>query len=100
MAIFTGGVVTQQVVASNAQALLVAHRNALESCNDFHSWLSQYVSADLVALGFSSGDAQSVLNAFADAAEEYTLHTGGGLGTYTLPYNFSASQNAVIGPIR
>ena len=103
MGIFTGGVVTQQVVASNAQALLVAHRNALENCNDFHSWLSQYVQADLVALGFSSGstgDAQAILNAFADAAEEYTLHTGGGLGTYTLPYNFSASQNAVIGPIR
>jgi hypothetical protein len=100
MAIVTGGVVTQQVVMSNAQALLVAHRNALEACGDFHSWLSAYAQADLVALGFSSGDAQAILNAFADANEEAVLHTGGGLGTYTLPFNFSASQNAVIGPIR
>jgi hypothetical protein len=100
MPIFTGGVVTQQVVASNAQALLVGLRNALEACADFHAWLSAYAQSDLVALGFSSGDAQAILNAFADSNELYVLYTGGGLGTYTLPFNFSASQNAVIGPIR
>lgn len=100
MGIFTGGVVTQQVVASNAQFLLLQHRAALEAVADFHAWLAAYSSADLVALGFSSADAQALLNAFADANEEAVLHNGGGLGTYTLPYNFSASQDAVIGPLR
>ena len=96
MAVFGG--ITQAQVTAAAQQRLMAHRQALEGCNDFYQWLSAYSSSDLVALGFSSADASSILTAFADAHEEYVLHTGGGLGSYTLPYNFSASQNTLIGP--
>ena len=30
--------------------------------------------------------------------ELVTLFNGGGLGTYTLPYNFSASMRTIVGP--
>jgi len=73
-------------------------RTAFEAVEDFYQWLSAYAPSDLVALGFSSADAQNIFNAFADAHEEYVLRTGGGLGTYTLPFNFMASQRVIIGP--
>ena len=97
MAIFSG--ITQAYVTNNAQAKLLALRRALEDCANFYEWLSAYASADLVNLGFTQADADAILAAFADAHEEYVLHTGGGLGTYTIPYNFSASQNKIVGPL-
>ena len=96
MAIFGG--VTKNNVINGAQSKLMSLRLALEACADFHLWLSAYTADDLVALGFSSDDANALLSAFADAAELGTLYNGGDLGTYTLPYNFSASQRIIIGP--
>lgn len=97
MAIFGG--ITQAYVVNNAQAKLQALRRALEDVQDFHQWLAAYADTDLVALGFTQADADAVLSAFADASELATLYNGGGLGAYTLPYNFSASQRIVIGPL-
>lgn len=92
--------ISESNVTSNAQARLMVLRNALEEANNFYSWISAYTAADLEAapLGLDAVSAQNLLNAFADAHELYVLYTGGGLGTYTLPYNFSASMNVIIGP--
>lgn len=75
-------------------------RLALEAANNYYEWLSSYAASDLEAapINMDATSAQNLLNAYADAHELYTLYTGGGLGTYTLPYNFSASMNVIIGP--
>jgi hypothetical protein len=96
MAIYGG--ITQSNVSTGAQARLMALRLALEAAADFYAWLSAYSSADLVAIGFTQADADALLTAFADANELAVLYNGGDLGTYTLPYNFSASQRKIIGP--
>lgn len=98
MAIYSAGI-TQAYVNNNVQTKLLALRQALNNVNDLYLWLSAYAQSDLVTLGFTSADAQDILNAVADAHELYVLFTGGGLGTYTLPYNFSASQRIVVGPL-
>jgi hypothetical protein len=92
------GPITQLNISSGAQSRLMALRDALEGVADFYSWLSIYAVPDLVAVGFAQADAQAIFNAAADANELHTLYIGGALGTYTLPYNFSASQRVVIGP--
>lgn len=96
-AVFGG--ITAANVMSGAQARLMALRLALEGCEDFYKWLSGYAAADLQAapLSLPAADAQALLNAFADAHQEYTMHNGGS-PTATLPYNFGASQRIVIGP--
>jgi hypothetical protein len=101
MPIFQGGAVTQATITGAVQGALLNLRRALEQVADLHSWISAYSAADLEAVpfSFSAADAQDILNALADAAELNTLYNGGGLGTYTLPYNFSNSQRVVIGPL-
>ena len=96
MPIFGG--ITQVNATTNAQARLSALRMALEAAADFYNWLSAYSQSDLETFGYTAADAEALLSAFADANELYVLYGGGGLGSYTLPYNFSASQRAVIGP--
>lgn len=98
MAVF-GGITTSNVT-TGAQARLMTLRRALEAAEDFYQWLSAYTAADLEAapITLSAADAQDLMTAFADAHELYVLFTGGGLGTYTLPYNFSASMRKIIGP--
>lgn len=90
--------ITLAQVQGNAQSKLVTLQSALEAVNAFHLWLSAYTITDLQTLGYSAADAQSLTTAFADANELYILFNGGTLGTYTLPYNFSASQRVITGP--
>ena len=90
MAIF--GSITAANISSTAIAKLSALRTALQACSDYHTWLSAYSATDLQTAGFSAPDAQALLSAFADADELNVLYKGGTLGSYTLPYNFSASQ--------
>lgn len=94
------GGISQSNVFTNAQSRLMSLRLALEGCEDFYQWLSAYAAADLASapLSIATADATALLTAFADAHEFYTLFNGGGLGTYTLPYNFSASMRKIIGP--
>lgn len=96
MAVF--GSTNSQLVINQAVNVLTNLRSALEAAADFHSWISEYSAADLEAIGFSPADASTILSAAADANELATLYNGGVLGTYTLPFNFSASQRAVVGP--
>lgn len=93
-----GGITLQNVI-SGAQARLMQHRLGLQGCEDFYQWLSGYSAADLQAppLSMSAADAQALLNAFADAHQEYVMHNGGS-PTATIPYPFGASQRQVIGP--
>jgi hypothetical protein len=97
LAIFTAGV-SLATLLSQAQQRLMAHRRALSDCEEFYQWISAQSLADLEALGLVAADAQALQTAFADAHEEVVLHNGGGLGLYTLPFNFGASQRQVIGP--
>jgi hypothetical protein len=97
LAIFTAGTSLQTLI-SQAQQRLMAHRKALADCDEFYLWLVAQSLGDLETLGLSPADAQALQTAFADVHEEVTLHNGGGLGAYTLPFNFGASQRQVIGP--
>lgn len=90
--------VTQQQVTVNAVQKLLVLRTAFEAIQDFYGWLSAQDDADLEALGFTANDVSAIKSAFADANELAILYGGGNLNTYTLPYNFSASQRQVIGP--
>jgi len=92
------GGITQVNATTNAQARLSALRMALEAAADFYNWLSAYSQSDLETFGYTAADAEALLSAFADANELFVLYNGGSLGSYTLPYNFSASQRVVIGP--
>lgn len=96
MAVF--GTVTSNLVINQAVNVFSNLRNALEAAADFEDWISAYSASDLEAIGFSAADASTILSAAADANELAALYNGGALGSYTLPYNFSASQRAVIGP--
>jgi hypothetical protein len=97
MAVFGG--ITASNITTGAQARLMSLRLALQAADDYYLWLSGYNAGDLVAAGLAnSTDAQYLLNAFADAHELSVLANGGGLGTYTLPYNFMTSMRVVIGP--
>ena len=102
MAIFAAGV-TQAYVTNNAQAKLAALRRALHDVQDFYLWLSAYAATDLVALGFTAADAQSVFSAAADANALYQIYaTGLPPGTYPQPgsaYVYATSQRIVVGPL-
>jgi len=100
--IYAAGV-TQAYVNNTAQAKLAALRRALIDCQQFYLWLSAYATADLVALGFTSADAQDVFSAMADANALYQIYaTGQPPGTYpqaASAYVYAASQRVVIGPL-
>lgn len=97
MAIFAAGNTQASVTASVMNKLANLYR-ALVAVQELHGWLTAYAQSDLVTLGFSAGDAAAVFGAVADANEIATLYFGGGLGAYTLPFNFSVSQLVVLGP--
>lgn len=96
MAIY--GPITVQQITGNAQVRLMQLRQALHGVADFRAWLTSYSAADLVAAGMAQADADALFSAFADAAKLADLYAGGDLGSYTLPYDFSASQRKIIGP--
>lgn len=93
---FTSGTSLQQVIV-NSTAKLRALRDALADIQDLYQWSSAQALADLEALGLTATDAQKLQTAIADANELAVLYKGGGLGAYTLPYNFSATQAEIIG---
>jgi hypothetical protein len=100
---FAYGLSQEQVLSLVQQALLL-HRNGLEAMEHLHSWSAGISSADLVALGFASADADAILASIADGYAEYQIHLSGQApSTYPqvtgTPYVYSASQNAVIGPV-
>lgn len=89
---------TQQYVTNTVRQALADHRAALARVENAYNFLNGFSVADLQVLGFTQPDAQDLKTAAADAHEEVVLHNGGGLGSYTLPYPFSAAQNRVCGP--
>lgn len=102
MAIFAAGI-TQAYVTNNAQAKLAALRRALHDVQDMYLWLAAYAVADLVALGFTSADAQDIFTAMADANAVGQIYlTGLPPGTYPQPgsaYVYATSQRVVTGPL-
>lgn len=95
MAVFAN--ITQAEVQQQAVNKLANLRRALTDVADLNAWMSGLSLLDLEAINFSAADAQTLKTALADAAQLHVLYNGGGLGSYTLPYDFSASQRAVIG---
>lgn len=98
---FTAGIDEAQVL-SLVQGKLVTLRNALEAVADLHGWSSGIAASDLVSLGFSQADANTLLAAIADAnAVAQIYSTGLPPSTYPQPgsaYVYAASQRQVIGP--
>jgi hypothetical protein len=97
--------ITEAYVVNNAQQKLSALRNALVDCEEFYQWLSAYAAADLEAapISMDAASATALFSAFADANALYQIYTTGQApGTYpqvTGPYNYSASQRVIIGPM-
>lgn len=89
---------TQADVISQAQNRFRNLRQALNDVQDLHNWSSGQSVADLQGIGFSIADAELILGACADANQVAVINSGGDAGTYTLPFDFSASQTQVIGP--
>lgn len=98
MAAFTGDGKTAASITNAVQIQLGALRTALERCQDIYRWTSGLGLPDLEAIGFTASDAQDILSAVADANSLAVLYYGGTFGG-SLPYNFSASQAAVLGPL-
>lgn len=98
---FTTGLTQAQVLAS-IQGKLVNLRNALDAVKDLYGWASGISAADLVALGFSTADAPTLLSAMADAnALAQIYETGLPPSTYPQPpsaYVYAATQRQVTGP--
>jgi hypothetical protein len=90
--------VTQDYVAQRVRQALQNYRDAMKPIEDAYNFLNGYAVTDLEVLGFSPTDAQDIKTAVADAHQEVVIHSGGGLGSYTANYNFSAAQNRVMGP--
>jgi hypothetical protein len=83
---------------SQMQQQLAVLRKAFEDCEDTYQWLSAYALADLegAPLDLPSGDAQAILNGFADMHNLWMTAQGiTGFPTATLPYNFMASQRMI-----
>jgi hypothetical protein len=94
------GQLNQMSTISSMQQKLAALRSAFEDCEAIYQWLSEYALADLEAapLLLAVADAQDIMNAFADAHNLWMTAQGTpGFPSATLPYNFMASQRAVVG---
>jgi hypothetical protein len=93
---------TQGQTLSLVQTKLTNLRAALDVVTDLYGWSSGVAVADLVALGFSSADATTLLSAIADAhALAQIYSTGQPPSTYpqaATTFVYSASQRQVIGP--
>lgn len=97
--------ITAAYIVNNAQSKLAALRDALIDCEQFYLWLSQYAASDIEAapVSMDATSATALFSAFADANAMYQVYTTGQApGTYpqvTGPYNYSASQRVIIGPL-
>ncbi len=102
MTIFNSQLTSINQIQASAIAKLKALQQALDAVQDLYGWSSTVSSADLEALGLSSGDAGTFLSACADAnAVAQIYNTGLPPGTYPQPasaYVYGASQRQVIGP--
>ena len=99
MAVF--GQLNASLVVQQMQQKLSALLEAFEDCDNAYQWLSAYAAGDLeeAPLSFDAGDAQAILNAFADVHDLYQTAQGTtGFPTAELPYNFLASMRVVMGP--
>jgi 5,10-methylenetetrahydrofolate reductase len=101
MAIFNASNLTTGVVAGNVVKVLVDVRDALDAAANLYRWSSGVALADLVAVGFSSDDAQAILSAIADAnaVNDFYL-TGQPPPAYpqaASSYVYAASQARVTG---
>jgi hypothetical protein len=90
---------TQGQITANAQQVFKNLRDALECCQDLYAWLSAQSTDDLEGLGYAAADVATLQAAAADANAVASLYNGVALpSSYTLPYDFGASQRQVIGP--
>jgi len=100
MAIVNSDNLNAGVIIGNVQAVLKAHRAALNAINDMWAWSSGVTAADLQAAPLNM--TQALLSAIADAHAEYLIHTTGlPPATYPQPpqaYVYANSQTAEIGP--
>jgi hypothetical protein len=96
--VFAAGNTNAGTVAGTAITRLLALRKALADIAELFGWLAAQADADLNGIGMAEADVTLLRSAMADAHELSVLYNGGALGSYTLPYNFSASQALIIGP--
>jgi primosomal protein N'' len=99
--VFTTGQNVQNVLQNVTQTLNQL-RAALEQAQNTYKWTSGLQVSDLVTLGFTTADAQSILSACADAnALASFYNTGLPPGTYPQPpsaYIYGASVATILGP--
>jgi hypothetical protein len=96
----------QAQILASVQGKLNNLANALEDINKLYRWSSALAAADLEAapLSFSASDATAILTAINDAHALFLIYTAGQApGSYPQvagnPYDYAASQAALMGPV-
>jgi hypothetical protein len=89
-------------IVNLANSRLINHRAGLQSLEELHQWTAEITAADLEAppLNMDPGTAQGLINAVADAHNEWVNHFSG--LPAVLPatgYRYGDSQAAFIGPL-
>lgn len=101
MAVINVENMTPQQIINSAIIALKTFRDSLNNVNDYYLWSSGITLADLTSppLNMEADTAQGLINAIADAHNEWVNHFNG--LPASLPgtgYVYGASQNALIGP--
>jgi hypothetical protein len=100
--LFEASGLTEQGITSRSVNVLSNLRDALTQAADLQAWMAGIAVSDLVALGFSTTDANAVKSACADGEALFEYYQNGKPpGTYPQPasaYVYGASQRQVIGP--
>lgn len=100
---FTAGN-TQQTVLQSVQGKLVRLRAALDDVKELQDWAAGVLQSDLVSLGFSASDANTILGAAADAnaLNDYWTQGHASTNTYpqpaTTPYALNTNAKQLLGP--
>ena len=86
---------TQAQVNQNAGALALNLRAAMQSIVNFQAWLSTQGASGLEALGFTAGDAATLISSVGNMSTLASIYQG--TVTQASTFNYEANSNALWG---
>lgn len=89
--------VNQAQINAQAGSLAIGLRTVLSQIQTFQTWLNTEGSAGLVALGFTSGDAATMISAFNDLNDMATIYNGSASIHLTGTYNYATFAKQLTG---
>jgi hypothetical protein len=81
---------SQSSLNNQAGQYVLSLRNDFENAVNFNDYLNSLGQAGMVALGFSSEDADLMIAIFGNIASIATVYTGGNYTGPNLPFDFQA----------